>query len=914
MASKYNSTDDTVIHAVFRKQIEEGRRRFPLLFDARLLKGLERFIVNSSNDFFTTRPRAHLRSLLLTQYFLQKKIEATLQSGSVPGKSLFLKIFQRPARICIALCFGDFFHLHREQLLKTIHILIPGVHEVPGSFCLWHHPEMAYQFCYMEVNKLRGEELSILERREFENCLRENLIAIPPLTPALFWPYNEEESWRQIQLLQGEIHSEKDLPHVLIQFREQTPSTLEFLVHLVRPDPVEDLDAVMKRIPESLHAFCHFTHVRKAPFPMESSTFSLKVPSCAFDVRESINLLYARRYVLKILEAATGELRDCNGGLFEKQQQHFERIRMHLGDRIRHFDIFAEKVFYAINPVERRLSLSLAEAEDLFSAFSGLMQEKESVTEICRQNVKILRTSDQGNLFNGKQLQKAVGQAAVDLGGFHYYCMFCPKGLDLHSFLTKSPLVKKKTSTLRLLFQEGAPPSLNPYHSYGDMRCRVLSKLLFEGLTRLNAASVPEPAGAEEISVSQDGLKYTFRLRPSHWSNGEKVSAADYTMTLQYALSDHVSHPELLFIVKNARLFKEKKVGPRELGIRTLSADILQIELERPDPRFLHKLAQPFFFPLFGPMREPKWFNGAYLVREQTAEGIILGRNPWYRGYGVPCYGQIDIRWIEDVDLIHSLFLQGKTDWIGDPLSTLSPQIISDLKKNGQLRSQSVSRCFLILFNTHHPILSSAPIRKALSLCIDRTGLCDTLFPECIPRPPLFPDPQKANLLFEQGLKELGMSRDCFPRLTFSYSHQTRREVLAESLRSAWQDILGITVHLEKNAWNTFRIRLEKGLFEIAASIQESLEEDSLEFYQRVEGATSWNFSQWHHAAFRDLYSGATIPKRKRQKAIKILNTEVPTSPLFSYSHLFAHSHTLQNYLVDPEGCIDFSQTFPSDQ
>ena len=275
------------------------------------------------------------------------------------------------------------------------------------------------------------------------------------------------------------------------------------------------------------------------------------------------------------------------------------------------------------------------------------------------------------------------------------------------------------------------------------MRCRILSKLLFEGLTRLNNLGQPELAGACRINISQDGLTYTFNLRPSHWSNGEKVSAADYVMSLQCALSDHVSHPELLFIIKNARLFKEKKIGSNELGIRALSGETLQIELERPDSQFLYKLAQPFFFPLFGSMREPKWFNGTYLIHEETKKGLLLERNPYYWDSKRPFFEQIDIRWVDDIETIYSLFLQGKTDWIGDPLSTLSPQMIKDLNETRQLHIQQVARRFIIIFNTRHPVLCSPLIRKALSLCIHRMEICKNIFPGCDPLPPLFQTKQK---------------------------------------------------------------------------------------------------------------------------------------------------------------------------
>ncbi len=94
-------------------------------------------------------------------------------------------------------------------------------------------------------------------------------------------------------------------------------------------------------------------------------------------MRDSINLLYARRYILKYLEGTLGICRDYNGGLFEKQQQHFELLRVLLSDKIPLFEFFAEKLFYALHPVEKRLMLTLKDAESLFTAFSTIMQGKE---------------------------------------------------------------------------------------------------------------------------------------------------------------------------------------------------------------------------------------------------------------------------------------------------------------------------------------------------------------------------------------------------------------------------------------------------------------------------------------------------------------------------------------------------------
>lgn len=913
-------SEDAILQSRLKLAIDKCIGRFPYLFDERLYKGLERIIVNAPDHFLSSRSFWHLQKLLLCQFFLQKKMEDEFYPGAAEQKHLFLKLFRSTSRICISLIFHDSYHFHREKILKTFHVQLPGFLEMPRSFYLWHHPEFPYLFCYLEVYKLRGEEVTKKELKNFENALFEQLIALPPLTPALFWPYNEEESYRNVQLLQREVHSEKDLPHVLVQFREQTLSSLEFLIHLVRPKTENSLETCLDRLPASMHSFCHFKHERNSPFPLESAAFSLKVPAMAFDVQESINLLYARRYVLKYLESILGPFRDYNGGLFEAQQQHFEAIRMHLGNKVRHFDIFAEKVFYALHPVERRLSLSLEDAEDLFSAFSEVMHEKGSFAISNRlENVIVIKAAKSSDLQCLNRIshgsKKKVTRAQLIIGDFHYLCLFSHKGMPIKPFLEKPIPCREKTRVLRLIFQEGAPPSLNPCHSFGDMRCRLLSKLLFEGLMRLDHYGNPELAGASHIERSPDGKTYTFKLRPAHWSNGEKVTAADYVMSMQSALSDHVSHPELLFMLKNARLFKEKKVASKELGIRAFDAETLQLQLEQPDSNFLHKLAKPFFFPLFGPMREPKWFNGPYLVREQNKEGILLERNPYFWDAKRPFFEQIEISWQNDIERIYTLFQEGRTDWIGEPLSILPTQLITQFESEGKLHKQEAIRRFIICFNTKHPVLSSPLIRRALSLSIDRSHICKTIFPYSTPVDPLHSAEKEAKILFERGLKELGISRENFPILTFSFSHQTRREMLAQSLKAAWERILKIQICLDQFEWNLFRNKLEKGRFEISGTIQETLSEDSLEFYERSEGASSWNFSGWTHASYREIIqaaqnsTNAQFKNSMRIQAEKILSEEVPFTPLFNYTHLFSHHPDLENYLLDPEGCIDFCQT-----
>jgi MarR-like DNA-binding transcriptional regulator SgrR of sgrS sRNA len=177
--------------------------------------------------------------------------------------------------------------------------------------------------------------------------------------------------------------------------------------------------------------------------------------------------------------------------------------------------------------------LSLVDAENLLMAFSEIFQTNETFAIVRRQpNVVVIKNGNgmETLVSRFKELtDQSEAHAQLTLGNANYFCSLGANSVSILSkLLNKHEAPPKKIKTLRLSFQEGAPPSLNPHLSSGDMRCRLLSKLLFEGLTRLNEQGEPEPAGATEWSLSNDSLIYTFKLRSCYWSNGEKVTAIDY--------------------------------------------------------------------------------------------------------------------------------------------------------------------------------------------------------------------------------------------------------------------------------------------------------------------------------------------------------------------------------------------------
>ncbi|RIE14123.1 ABC transporter substrate-binding protein, partial [Candidatus Cryosericum odellii] len=64
---------------------------------------------------------------------------------------------------------------------------------------------------------------------------------------------------------------------------------------------------------------------------------------------------------------------------------------------------------------------------------------------------------------------------------------------------------------------------------------------VFDGLTRLDSKSVPQPAIAKSWTISKDGKTYIFTLRDAYWTNGTPVTAYDFEYAWKRALSPELA-------------------------------------------------------------------------------------------------------------------------------------------------------------------------------------------------------------------------------------------------------------------------------------------------------------------------------------------------------------------------------------
>lgn len=226
---------------------------------------------------------------------------------------------------------------------------------------------------------------------------------------------------------------------------------------------------------------------------------------------------------------------------------------------------------------------------------------------------------------------------------------------------------------------------------------------------------VPEVA-ASLPTVSADRLTYTFHVRPGwRFSDGSAVTAASFARTLERARS-----PEL---VSPADTYLREVRSWRAVG-RTLT-----IQLSRPAPDFVQRLALPYFcaVPSTAPneQRDNLPSAGPFAIASYTpGRSLLLRRNPYYGGPRKTQVKSILYRFGAFPSQIRLQLERGEADY-GVVTPTSFAELAAKFKgdKTHLFVVQQPIVAFLAL-NTQRPLFKDNPqLRRAVNYALDRPVL-----------------------------------------------------------------------------------------------------------------------------------------------------------------------------------------------
>ena len=490
------------------------------------------------------------------------------------------------------------------------------------------------------------------------------------------------------------------------------------------------------------------------------------------------------------------------------------------------------------------------------------------------------------------------------------------------------------------LYLQADPLSLNPRDGFRRRDIQVIREL-FEGLVRIGKDGAPELALASSYTLSEDKTVYTFHLRPSKWSNDMAVTANDFV----YAWKTTLNGPKVssgayvLFNIKNARKANLNQCSVDEIGVRALDPLTLEITLEHPAPYFFEFLALPIFSPVCQAVEEknsswtgdifPNYVcNGPFILKDKELKSsITLEKSPTYTGTNPARSDRLHFSVIEDAQTAYNMFQEGSLDWYGDTCGTMSLETVYDLNRKGSLIKKFSGGAQWLVCNVATPHLASAKIRQALAWSVDRQEICDKLLQggetpshsivlksmSQLKEQPFGHNPVLARQLFEEGMAELGYTRETYPPIVITHHSDPTVKAFLEAEQQQIQNALGITVELLPIDWGTYAKRmLPPAGYEILSMLWFTFYQDPMYnlgyIKYRGQGINSTNWENSDYIAFLDKADRTIDPVERNgylQQAELILAKELPIIPVFYHTFKYAKAPFLAGEALSGAGQME---------
>ena len=402
-----------------------------------------------------------------------------------------------------------------------------------------------------------------------------------------------------------------------------------------------------------------------------------------------------------------------------------------------------------------------------------------------------------------------------------------------------------------------------------------------EGLYRLGKNSKVENALATNTKVSKDGKTWTFTLRDSKWSNGDKLTAKDFVYSWRRTVDPKTAsqYAYLFEGIHNATQISAGKAPVNSLGIKAEGDNKLVVTLDKRIPYFKLLMGFPLFFPQnqkvveangskYGTSSKTTAFNGPFVQKGWTGSNLSwkLQKNKNY--------------W----------------DKKNVKLDTINYSV------------QKTPSTFYMQFNQKQKIFKNENLRKAISMSINRKALANALGGSNTPATSLTAkgvvnhdgkdwssvvgdkkdtsyNPTEAKKLYKQALKELGVKSVSFSILSDDTdSGQKTTETLQSQLE---ENLKGIKVSVSNVPFKTRLSRSTSGNFDTVVSAWSADFADPISFVDLFTSKNANNNGKWSNSQYYKLIadSKTTPDTTKRwddlEKAEKILLNEQGISPLY---------------------------------
>lgn len=496
----------------------------------------------------------------------------------------------------------------------------------------------------------------------------------------------------------------------------------------------------------------------------------------------------------------------------------------------------------------------------------------------------------------------------------------------------------KKEKVLRLN-NSVEPNSFDPSVAFDAVSWAPLNNLM-EGLVRLNDKNIPEPATAEKINVSKDGLTYTFTLRDNaKWSNGDQVTAKDFVYGWRHMLDPKTASPAafLAYVIKGAEKYNTGKGKPEDVAIKAKDDKTFVVELNAPTDAFLNIISNPSFFPVNEKVAtdNPKWFaeadsfvgNGPFKLESWEHDSkMVFAKNDQYWDKDTVKLDKVEWAMVNDTNTEYQMYQNDELD-----ISTVPSELATELKDNKEVKIEDQAGIAFYRFNVDKKPFTNEKIRKAFALAVDQQNIVDYVtkqgqkaahgfvsygitnskgedFREVTGDLITF-NKDEAKKLLKEGMKEEGWSK--LPAVTLTYSTSPDNQKIAVALQSQFKENLGVDIKLknvESGVFMTEQKELKHQLSRSSFLFDYADPVNALESF--ITGSTM-NRTAWSNKKFDQLIVDSKKEKdndkrwKMLQEAEKILIDEAPIIPLYFYNQLTLEKPSVTGIVRHPVGYLE---------
>ena len=470
------------------------------------------------------------------------------------------------------------------------------------------------------------------------------------------------------------------------------------------------------------------------------------------------------------------------------------------------------------------------------------------------------------------------------------------------------------------------PDSLDP-HKARAMESMVVLRDLFEGLTRLDHDAAPIPGQAESWTVSDDGLVYTFKLRPNlQWSNGDPLVAEDFAAGLRRLVDPLTAsqYAQVVGVIRNAPEIIAGSKPVAELGVAAPDQNTLVISLDTPAPYLPGLMAHPSTAPLHRPSYQKlgerftrageQVSNGAFVLKEWLQGSYIrAARNPHYWNNAANKIDVVKYLQIADENAELRAYRSGEMHFTAVVPRGQFGWIEQNLSKELHISPQLT--IYYYGFNLDRALFKDLRVRKALSMVIDRERLATSVLrvgelPAYGWVPPGVFNYSAQSADYAQTpiaeriasarklLAAAGYSRDKPLRFELRYNTGEVHAKVAVAVASMWKEALGVEAQLTAVEFKSLFQDVDRRDVDVFRFSWVGDYNDPYTFLQYLKGDFGINLPHYKSAAYDALLAQASqqtdLTRRREllEQAERTMLADQPLIPIYFY---------VNKHLVKPE-------------